>query len=224
MVGVVILLISLLTNTETDQLVATPEKRDRVPLIPSHTSSETTFRTISGWFEKCHLTQLECPSPYVKPAGELLKGLRFLQILESSIMLVENIQPDRYNALSHCWGSGQPIIRTVKDNIAELRKNGIALGDLPRTFQDAVEICRRLGVKYVWIDSLCIIQNDSQDWHNQAPRMASVYKNSFITIAASKAHDPSEGCFSDTHWSFRSKPLPGYSGILIRRVSSPLVS
>jgi len=207
-----------------DGIITTLETREHVQLLPSQTSSTETFDKISDWLDECHLTHAECPSPYVKPAEDILKGLRFLRILESSVMLVENDHPDRYNALSHCWGSGEYIIRTVRDNIVEHRKNGIPLSDLPRTFQDAVKICRRLGVDYLWLDSLCIIQNDSQDWHDQASRMASVYENSFITIAASKAHDPSEGCFSDTHWSFRGKPLPCYPGMLIRRVSSPPVS
>jgi hypothetical protein len=64
---------------------------------------------------------------------------------------------------------------------------------MPATFRDAVELCRRLKVRYLWIDSLCIIQNDAQDWTLEARAMASVYKEAYLTISASLSASDSDG-------------------------------
>src|SRR5438034_1924444 len=66
---------------------------------------------------------------------------------------------------------------------------------LPKTFQDAVLLTRALGVRYLWIDSLCIIQDDEKDWKRENPKMGEVYQYATITIAAAHARDSSEGCF-----------------------------
>jgi hypothetical protein len=102
-------------------------------------------------------------------------------------------EQDRYVCLSHCWGKVQ-LIRALKDNIEDI-KNGISFASLPKTFQDAIQITRHLGIRYLWIDSLCIIQDDEDDWEREASQMAAVYGNSYLTIAASSAPDSRAGCF-----------------------------
>lgn len=67
--------------------------------------------------------------------------------------------------------------------------SGIAFGSLPRTYQDAVIVSRSLGFRYLWIDALCIIQNDKQDWLQEAAKMASVYHQSSCTISTHAASD-----------------------------------
>ena len=68
--------------------------------------------------------------------------------------------------------------------------------ELPKTFQDAVTINRKLGIRHIWIDSLCIIQDDDEDWRMESSKMASIYQNGFLTIAASRASGDNDGCFS----------------------------
>lgn len=58
---------------------------------------------------------------------------------------------------------------------------------------DAVEVTRRIGVQYLWIDSLCIIQDDRNDWEDQSSRMADIYKNAYLTLAADASPDSSGG-------------------------------
>ncbi|PHH59907.1 hypothetical protein CDD81_2395 [Ophiocordyceps australis] len=104
---------------------------------------------------------------------------------------------NKYIALSHCWGltmpaSGKTTLATLNNHRASVRAQG-----LPRTFQDVIEIARRLGVGYVWIDSLCIIQDSRQDWEREAAQMASVYSNAHVTIAASASSDGRGGCQVD---------------------------
>jgi hypothetical protein len=71
----------------------------------------------------------------------------------------------------------------------------IPVAELPLTFQDAVNITRALSQHLLWIDSLCIIQDDQADWERESARMASVYQNAFLTIAATSSHDSKGGCF-----------------------------
>jgi hypothetical protein len=102
------------------------------------------------------------------------------------VRLVHTIgQKGNYIALSHCWGSTN-LIRTTTRTLST-HEEGILITDLPKTFRDAISICRYLKVQFLWIDSLCIIQDDEQDWEREASRMADVYANAYLTIAASAA-------------------------------------
>jgi hypothetical protein len=100
----------------------------------------------------------------------------------------------RYLALSHCWGSTMPTSAKLTLETLDINRKSIDLQGLPRTFQDFIEIARRLGVRYVWIDSLCIIQNSKEDWQSEAAQMASVYSGAYLTIAASSSADGRGGC------------------------------
>ena len=95
--------------------------------------------------------------------------------------------------LSHCWG-GQVPLRLMRENLPAFQE-GIEYSKLPRTFQDAVQITRGLLIRYLWIDSLCIIQDSETDWIQEAATMADVYRHSWCNIAATKAKDGRDGCF-----------------------------
>jgi hypothetical protein len=99
-----------------------------------------------------------------------------------------------YVALSHCWGKSQ-MLKTEKGLIDE-RKRRIPWNIIPKSFQDAITFVRGLGLHYLWIDSLCIVQDDKNDWEKESAKMASIYKNSLLTIAAAKSIDSTGGCFS----------------------------
>ncbi|SPO05928.1 uncharacterized protein DNG_08617 [Cephalotrichum gorgonifer] len=78
----------------------------------------------------------------------------------------------------------------------------VDISKLAQTFQDAIHLVRRLGIPYLWIDSLCIIQDDKEDWRAEASRMCSVYENAHLTIAATWAKDGSHGLYSDDASSY----------------------
>lgn len=103
---------------------------------------------------------------------------------------------DSYIALSHCWGDAthHPLKTTSSSLKAHLAN--ICQEQLPRTFQDAVTIARALGIRYLWIDSLCIIQDDIDDWCRESSMMGLIYERARLTIAACHARNSSEGCFS----------------------------
>ena len=99
----------------------------------------------------------------------------------------------RYVALSHSWGNAS-IRKSEKATLKSLI-NSVPLKSLSRTFQDAIRICRRLTRRYLWIDSLCIIQDDKDDWKHEAGTMASVYANYAFSLAALHGVDSEAGCF-----------------------------
>ncbi|KAF2496648.1 HET-domain-containing protein, partial [Lophium mytilinum] len=88
----------------------------------------------------------------------------------------------RYIALSHCWGTSQHV--TTNRETYEDRTVGIPWSSLPKTFQDAIAITRALGIQYIWIDSLAIIQGDLEDWAREASKMASIFQNCFLALGA----------------------------------------
>ncbi|KAI2463517.1 HET-domain-containing protein [Annulohypoxylon bovei var. microspora] len=104
-----------------------------------------------------------------------------------------------YLALSHRWGdpkSSHKKLLTLKGNIDSHCK-GIPLAEFPKTFREAIEVARGLGIQYIWIDSICIIQDDEQDWEAEAGRMSSVYSNAFATIFADRATHSDDGLFQN---------------------------
>lgn len=139
---------------------------------------------------------------------------RLISIGHGAVKLVVTANlpmPPRYATLSYCWGS-EPFIMLTNDNL-DMFLDHIPLGELPRTFSDAIDASRRLGIDYIWIDSLCIIQKeeDNRDWAREAGHMSAVYGGSFINLAASTATSVQEG--------FLRRPKH-YSGGFVARVTT----
>ncbi|KAH7303524.1 heterokaryon incompatibility protein-domain-containing protein [Stachybotrys elegans] len=96
-----------------------------------------------------------------------------------------------YVALSYCWGNSQSLT-TTKESIHS-RIQQIPMTTLPKTLQDAVTVTRKLRIRYLWIDALCIIQDSREDWEAESEKMAIVYEYAYITIAAAFANSTQEG-------------------------------
>ena len=94
-----------------------------------------------------------------------------------------------YTTLSYCWGDFRGFLTEHKSY--QDRCNGIDITALPTLFRDAGFITACLGLKYLWIDALCIIQDSEEDWEKQASQMADIYRNCAVRIAATAARDPS---------------------------------
>lgn len=88
-------------------------------------------------------------------------------------------------ALSHRWGSG-PHYSTNRKNL-DSHVKGIEVESLPATFRDAITVTRALGIQYLWVDSLCIVQGPGGDFNQEAKRMEDVYSGAYCVIAASRA-------------------------------------
>jgi hypothetical protein len=101
-----------------------------------------------------------------------------------------------YVALSHCWGNQDKAVmpRTTSLNL-DTQENGISMESLPPTFRDAINLTRRLNMRYLWIDSLCILQDDTADWEKESLQMASIYQNARLVISAAAASNCNGGLF-----------------------------
>ncbi|RMJ11866.1 hypothetical protein CDV36_008522 [Fusarium kuroshium] len=101
-----------------------------------------------------------------------------------------------YATLSHCWGNLIDVepLQTTED-LYEARIREIDWEELPTLFQDVITLLRKLGICYLWIDSMCIIQDDDKDWLEQSAQMASIYSQSYLNLAAATAKNTSESLF-----------------------------
>ncbi|CAN9410626.1 unnamed protein product [Alternaria alternata] len=154
-----------------------------------------------------------------------LDGSEQIKIVDSSN------SDEKYIAVSYRWGPTNNLLTTTKTS--KLFQTSIAWDQLPKTFRDAVEIARELGISYIWIDSLCIVQDDPDDWETESAKMADIYNGAFLTIMAASASDSQGGFFqdrpairemvvlpyTDTSGStelnvFVGKELPGYEDIV----------
>ncbi|KAF8848723.1 HET-domain-containing protein, partial [Acephala macrosclerotiorum] len=97
----------------------------------------------------------------------------------------------RYAALSHRWSSPPRIELTNETYLDRLRN--IPFTSLPMLFRDAVTFCRQVGVRYLWIDALCIIQRDETDWRIESGRMGGIYKDAYCVLLAHFAGGDDEG-------------------------------
>jgi hypothetical protein len=123
------------------------------------------------------------------PAGE--------ELLVKLVQSTELSQDTQYVALSHCWGGPEfPIPRILEGSLKTHTKDGLRYAELPKTFRDAIDVTRAMGYEYLWIDSLCIIQDSADDWKKEARRMAIIYDNAVFTIAAMDAENSSHGLFA----------------------------
>jgi hypothetical protein len=116
-----------------------------------------------------------------------------------------------YATMSHCWGNpekSRPAM-TTKDTL-ESRKIGIEPDELSPLFRDAIQLCKVVGCNFIWIDSLCIIQDDESDRTVQSQKMSQIYSNAYFNIAATSSADSTRSLFQE-RWSVgtgNNKPPP----------------
>lgn len=103
-----------------------------------------------------------------------------------------------YACLSHCWGppGDSRVLRTVSETLSTFLEH-IPWSSLPQTFRDTIDFVRAQGIRYLWIDSLCIIQDDPLDWDRESAKMADIYANCVISIAAWTSAHADGGLFSN---------------------------
>ncbi|KXH38952.1 heterokaryon incompatibility protein [Colletotrichum simmondsii] len=164
--------------------------------VAGDTSSDLSFRRIRTWIDECELHD-KCGT-----GKDMKLPTRLIDVTQPGdrlgVRLVDTSgHTGTYICLSHCWGKIKIECKTETGNLKE-QFELISWDSLPPSFQEAVEITRKLEVRYLWIDSLCIIQNDKKDWDKEAAQMVNVYRNSYATIAVSWSHDSQGGCYSRT--------------------------
>jgi hypothetical protein len=187
------------------------------PSLPSDNGS-AAFAHVNSWIQECFQNHETCKSTISNDIVDEIHGpelpTRVLDvgvIDNSDVSLVETEgRHGNFCALSYCWGPVEHNLRTTTENI-QSHLSGIKFGMLPKTFQDAVITTRKIGIRYLWIDSLCIIQGHQRDWNTEAAQMGEVYQNAYLVIAASGAAHPGEGCFSNRYRCSTSVEVPYFS-------------
>jgi hypothetical protein len=120
-----------------------------------------------------------------------------------------------YLALSYCWGM-RTIFSTTRVNFSNHLEH-IPWSMLPTTFQHAVEVTRSLGYEYIWIDSLCIIQHDAEDFANQSRQMGDIYSSALLVISADLARSVHEGIHRQRQRPTTIISIPPSEGTIDRR-------
>jgi hypothetical protein len=168
-----------------------------------NTGSAETISQITEWIERCTETHDLCNQGH----EETWMPSRLLEISDISgdlrVYLRDRsqLQCNRYLTLSHCWGPiGTQKLQLTTDSL-EFFRNGFAVSTLKPAFRDMATLTWKLGLRLMWIDCMCIIQNDVQDWKKESASMGKVYANSWLNVSANSRGDDSAGLFADRNRS-----------------------
>lgn len=167
---------------------------------PPSTSSPETLDLAYQWYEDCIYSHEKCkkvplstsrwiPTRLIDIGDENTTEWR-LRITGEDLV---SAPPPSYMTLSYRW-SPEPRILLLSSNIDEFRR-GVPCERLPQTFIDFIVVARRFHIRYIWIDSLCIVQDSQEDWELEAPKMRYVYGGSVCNVAASASSNPDSGMF-----------------------------
>ncbi|KAI1872780.1 uncharacterized protein JN550_003654 [Neoarthrinium moseri] len=147
------------------------------------------FSVCKGWIDNCSTTHESCRPIEDKPLPKRVIDSGSND-LEPRLVETEGIK-GLYVTLSHCWGGAHPLMTTTENYQDHL--GSVALATLQRTFHDFIVTTRRLCYRFLWIDSLCIIQGPGGDWADQCGRMDHIFEQCAFTIGASAALDTNTG-------------------------------
>lgn len=161
-------------------------------------NSYASLRTVQMWIRDCLKNHTGCHNSV---SQDRALPTRLIDLGETDRILLKlclgrHIATETpYVSLSHCWGD-KTFLRLLQSNLSRFQEQ-IPLEKLPKTFKDAIELTKRLGIRYLWIDSLCIVQDSSEDWLHESGRMANVYRFALVNIAATRAQDGEVGRFTE---------------------------
>ncbi|PQE03455.1 heterokaryon incompatibility protein [Rutstroemia sp. NJR-2017a BVV2] len=183
-------------------------RNDKFPKrsIPVNTGDAEVLQLAFDWLKACKSNHDRCRKIDKDADCKYYPG-RLLDIADMDtqvcrLLVTENgnlTDGSGYVALSHCWGKNPSFLTLTSRNMNDLQR-GIPLYRLPKTFVDSLHICRQLGFRYLWIDSLCIMQSGpgaEEDWQAHAATMDSIYANCELNLAVSCAANAEQGAFVD---------------------------
>lgn len=182
------------------------------PLSAGSSNSDAAWNRVRQWTENCSRNHKSCRVHALTQSAPWYPT-RLLELPDSNdqvgaVKLIETkdkVLEGPYVTLSHCWGKGA-MIKLTRSNLEEFK---LKIPTLPKTFEDAILVSQKLGVRYLWIDSLNIIQGDTEDWQIECSLMHKVYQNSFCNIAATASADSHGGLFFDrSDWTPRKVFVP----------------
>lgn len=121
-------------------------------------------------------------------------GLASLRVIDTEELCVHEVESlSQYACLSYVWGKGSQTQYTTITRDSLEAPNGLQVVDLPQTIKDAIKVTREAGLRYLWVDALCILQDDPDDKAKIISKMGPIYGGATLTIIASSNKDPHEG-------------------------------
>lgn len=179
----------------------------------SEALSEANVSLINHWLRDCSKLHAECWSNSDIQLPARVIDVSPLDGSQHPRLVARPKELGIYVAFSHCWGSllesgAGMYTRTLRNNLNEMQR-GIASNLLPKNFQDAILTVRKLQLRYLWIDALCIIQDDPADWAREAAKMNEIYGSAYLTIAATSAISSIEGFLQRSQEMACSIPIYG---------------
>ncbi|RSM14948.1 hypothetical protein CEP52_000988 [Fusarium oligoseptatum] len=172
--------------------------------IPDNTGHGDVAKLAKQWLENCktdHECELLCGQQDKSWHPKRLIDVGFPHEPPRLVTREDDQLEGSYVALSHCWGQNPNFLMLKTDKESEFRKE-IPMDQLPASFRDAVITCRRLDIRYIWIDSLCIIQDSHSDWLFHSEEMFKVYLNCELNIAIEASANAHEGAFRERDPTF----------------------
>jgi Heterokaryon incompatibility protein (HET) len=152
----------------------------------SHLGSTASFNFLKSCLKECVENTTNTHEACIQ-ALETPLPKRVLSVRPQDVKIcVKDGEFGRYCALSYRWGTPDQVYKTTRANFSRMMEN-IDWDLLPRLIQDAITVTRELDIDYLWIDALCIIQEDEEDWLSESAKMGQYYTNAFLTIAASSS-------------------------------------
>lgn len=188
--------------------------------LSAHVASNAHYHLINRWLDAC--TDV-AQHPACNTTNKFRAPTRLLDLdyhykhdckgLRQDVRLVEGrSSTGKYAALSYSWGAVQQL-KLLRINLEQFQER-IAFEELSPVTKDAIAVCRRLSIPYLWVDALCIIQENDGDFMTEAPRMQDVYAGSTLTIVAADSKDTTEAFLAHRN------PLPWLQCILESQIEN----
>jgi Heterokaryon incompatibility protein (HET) len=157
--------------------------------------SDLNIGKIQKWLKDCLESHGRCRNGLSsalldnRKGGSILPSRVVAVGLESSSqvrLVTTNGERGRYCALSYCWGPKSPRYShtTLLTTTIDQFRQSLPVNELPNTIKEAIEVTRRIGVPYLWVDRLCIVQDDAKDVGTECDRMCDIYERALLILAA----------------------------------------
>ncbi|KAI0849587.1 hypothetical protein F5Y00DRAFT_261372 [Daldinia vernicosa] len=169
------------------------------------TGSPRAFEAARSWLENCRLYHSKCNES--KDENPMLPT-RVIDVgneTSEPFLYQSNGRHAPYLCLSYC-GGGSSNFKTTKESLLDCM-NTIPLSLFPLTLRDAILATRQLGFRFLWIDALCVVQDDENDRKREAAQMQTIFANATMTLSAHDSQDPTGGLFRPRRWIYPPSPV-----------------
>ncbi|MCJ1351849.1 MAG: hypothetical protein MMC33_001833 [Icmadophila ericetorum] len=188
-----------------DDKIVTPADLSLRRALSVSATDENRFKLAVDWLTSCLIQHEPCERQYYPKLPTRVIDVGLEGDSKNPFLFVSNGETGMYVTLSHCWGKGERLV-TLEKNLKE-HQESLPLAEMPQTFKDAIEISRKIGMRYLWIDCYCIVQDSYNDWEAEAARMAEIYENAVFCLSAIDGQDSFAPMFYERLQTWQQRPV-----------------